>query len=170
MITASLSHRYLSTQTSRMRTTTGHGRLKLPIHGTIAMRRARQVGEDLTEVERQQRARFGHQDAVKYGPLRDVDTTFSEVNWGASTQHRSRMARINYGEPVSPKTKPRVEQMSLKEFNRAFGVEKLSHKQQECAPISTNETVSGVWQFGKDPDPRSRWYTLASLRRSRATV
>ena len=74
-----------------------------------------------------------HELALRYGPLKDVDTTFRTVDWtGESCQHagdpepsvQRRMARIHDGESVSPKSKPRLEQMSSEEFRKAMEVRK----------------------------------------------
>ena len=84
-------------------------RLELPIHGTIARRRALGREEDPADIAREQESRSQHEHACKFGPLADVNTSFREVDWIALSKHQSRMSSINGGEPVSPKTVTRVE-------------------------------------------------------------
>ena len=97
--------------------------LQLPINGTIALRRAYDRDENPFNTERQQMSNMCHKIALDCGPLKDVDTTFQHVSWTEPSQHRSRMVRINAGEPVSPKSQPRVEQMTFDELDAAYEFE-----------------------------------------------
>ena len=91
--------------------------LKLPIYGKIAQRRARKRGEDVPNLKRAQYFETLHDHEVRYGTLRDVDTSFREIDWNPAqptgglvdeinwtpAQHTSGFARIRDSQPVSPK-------------------------------------------------------------------
>lgn len=95
--------------------------LRLPIHGNVALRRAIQRGDDPFQIHRQQRSQLHHEMELRRGPLRNINTTFHSVDFGKGMQQRSRMSRILAGEPISPGSLPRPEQMSLSEFESVFG-------------------------------------------------
>lgn len=105
--------------------------LKLPINGTIAKRRALKRGEDPADIEREQYSRFWHEHECRFGLLKDVDVTFRPVDWDSESRLGRRMERIDHGEPVSPKSKPRVEQMKPHEFEDAFGARKRKRSPSE---------------------------------------
>lgn len=98
-------------------------KLKLPIHGRIALRRAMKRGEDPFDVQREQRSRFVHECSDKHGPYKDVAVSFQDVDYGAPHQPRSEMARKIDGEPVSPGSVPKVHQMNIQEYSEAFGID-----------------------------------------------
>ena len=100
-------------------------RIRLPIHSSIAERRAISSSPDSADIEREQYSRRMHEIALLTVPLKDVNTTFREVDWesgeGSEASAQRMLTRINEGEPLSLRTKPRVEQMSFKEYRLAVG-------------------------------------------------
>lgn len=101
-------------------------RLQLPVHGAIALRRALKRGDDPFDIERQQRSQLHHECESKYGPLRDVDVVFKDVDWVAAVQPHSEAANVVDGEDLSPGSVLRADEMSIREHLARFGIDETN--------------------------------------------
>ena len=93
----------------------GEWEIKLPIYGTIAQRRAVTWGIDVIDLKRKQWAQLQHEVLSREGELKDVDTSFVEIDWAPKADEVV-MKRLKRGEPVSPGQRPTVEQMTQEEW------------------------------------------------------
>lgn len=126
-------------------------RLKLPIHGEIALRRAFKRGEDPFTIERQQRSNYVHEIESKYGPLKDVDIVFYDVDYTSENQPRSVMAKMIEGRPISPGALPTPGQMNIEEYCEAFGGDKkyinglmVADEENDADPDEQGSVTAGL--------------------------
>ena len=99
--------------------------------------------------------------------MKDIEVTLGAVDWAADVQHQSRMARIDEGQPVSPKSAPRVEQMSRKEYNTAFGIVDANERGREADEWAflLERSQTEAPQYGSE-SLDAGWYVYRWLKRS----